>query len=110
MTNELTQRFPWDPPAVRTTEETVEALQKDFAYAVGFTGVMVRSNRTELRTVVNTQRGQIIPRGASKFTDGSTVEFQDLGMPQPGVRTMTVQELVAWTLETAHGLGLELAP
>lgn len=109
MADALVTRFPWDVPAKPPVEETVEALQRDFAYAVTFTGIMVHSNRAELRIVVNTQRGQIIPRNVSKFTDGTTVEMQDLGMPQPRVKTMTVEELVQWVVRTSNELGLELA-
>lgn len=110
MPNEVVHRFPWEPPAVKTTDETVAALQRDFAYAVQMTAVRVRSNRPELEITVNTQRGQIVPQGQSKFTDGTTIEFQDIGMPQPGLRTMTVEELLRMVTEiTIIQMGLELA-
>lgn len=111
--------FPWEqlptvqdapePPAVMTTEQTVQALQRDFAYAVQYTAVLVHSNQAALRTLVNTTRGQIVPRGTCKFTDGSTFELQDLGMPQPGAPVMTVQDLVTHLWGVAKELGLELA-
>lgn len=108
MADALVTKYPWELPAVPTTEETVRLLQQDFAYAVTHTAILVHSTRAELRMVVNTPRGQLVPRGISKFTDGTTVELQDLGMPQPNVQTMTVNELVACVVNTAHELGLEM--
>jgi len=106
MTSDLiTHRMPWEPAPV---QETVALLQRDVAYMVTHTGVMVHSNRPELRMLVNTPRGQIIPRNECRFTDGTTLEFQDIGMPQPGRPTMTVQEIIAQTWTTARELGLEL--
>lgn len=113
--------FPWEeqlpavtepvrPPAVRPVEETVAALQRDFAYAVMYTAVLVHSEHAALQMCVNTARGQIIPRGACKFTDGSSFELQDLGMPQPNTPTMSVKELVSRVWNVASELGLELAP
>lgn len=111
--------FPWEqlpaapepaqPPAVRSVEETVALLQQDFAYAVQYTAVMVRSSRPELQNVVNTRRGQIVPRNECRFSDGTTFELQDLGMPQPGCPEMTVKELLAQAWGLARELGLELA-
>jgi hypothetical protein len=83
-------------------------LQRDVAYMVAATAIKVHSNRPELRTVVNTERGQIIPRGACRFTDGTTIEFQDIGMPQVGATLMTVQELMTRVWGIAQDLGLEL--
>ena len=88
--------------------ETLELLQRDLQYMVAHTAVLVHSNRPELRAVVNTQRGQIVPRGECKFTDGTTFELQDIGMPQPGAPEMTVKELLARLWEIARELGLEL--
>ena len=108
MTSDLTpQRLPWEPVPV---EETVKSLQSDLAFVVTHTGVMVHSSRPELRLLVNTRRGQIIPRNECTLSDGSTLEFQDIGAPQPGADTMTVKELIAWVWETAYSLGLELKP
>lgn len=100
-------RFPWEP-AVLTAEESIAALQRDFRYAVRMTAVVVHSNNPTFANVVNTDRGQIIPRGECKFTDGTTVELQDIGMCQPNTPYATVQEIMArvWTLATE--LGLEL--
>lgn len=110
--------FPWEqlpavqaapePPAVRSTEDTVALLQRDFAYAVQMTAVLVHSNQPALAMLINTARGQIVPRGQCKFTDGSTVEFQDIGMPQPNAPLMTVQELMARVWNIASELGLEI--
>lgn len=110
--------FPWEqlpavqdapePPAVRSTEETVSAMQRDLAYMVTHTAVLVHSNRPELAMLVNTPRGQIVPRGQCKFTNGSTIEFQDIGMPQPGAAVMTVSELMARVWGIAREIGLEL--
>lgn len=106
MTNDVaTQRFPWEPTPV---DETVALLQRDIAYMVTHTAVLVHSNRVELRMLFNSPRGQIIPRGECKFTDGSTLELQDIGMPQPGADVMTVQELMARVWQIVYDLGLEL--
>ncbi len=105
---ELTVRFPWEPP---TVQDTVAALQRDFAYAVANTCIVVHSNNPLFELTANTQRGQIIPRGQVKFSDGTWVELQDIGMCQPGkIPYMTVQEIMThiWTL--ASNLGLEIKP
>lgn len=104
--------FPWDlPPETLPAvpvEDTVAALQRDVAYLVTHTGILVHSRHEALQMLVNTARGQIIPRGECRFTDGSTLEFQDIGMPQPSAPAMTVRELVAQVWEIAKQLGLEL--
>lgn len=87
----------------------VTALQKDFAFAVRHTSVLVRSTNEALRMVVNTERGQLMPPGAVTFTDSSTVEFQDVGMPQPGCPTMTLPEIVKAVFAKATELGLTIA-
>lgn len=107
MTNEVVpQRWPWEPVPVA---ETVSLLQRDMAYMVQWTGVKVHSNRPELQLTVNVQRGQLIPRNEFKYKDGTTVEFQDLGMPQIGVQQMTIKELVMSVIEKGNALGLEIA-
>jgi hypothetical protein len=106
MTNEVTPfRLPWEPAPIA---DTVKALQTDMAYIVAYTGVIVHSNREELRAQINTRRGQIVPHGVCKLSEGVTIEFQDIGMPQIGSPEMTVQELMTQTLETASMLGLEI--
>lgn len=105
----ITARFPWEPVKPASTEETVAALQRDMAYIVAYTAVVVHSTRDELRMVVNVRRGQIVPRGECSFTDGSTFELQDIGAPQIGADEMTVKGLMAKVFEIATGLGLELA-
>lgn len=108
MGNEVVQRWPWEvAPAEPSLEETVRLLQRDFAIAVQLTAIVVHSNREEFRMTVNTRRGQIIPRGECRFSDGTTIEFQDIGMCQPNVHTMAVQEIMAKVLEIAAELGLE---
>lgn len=107
MSNDVATRYPWEP-ATLTVEDAVKSLQRDFAYAVLNTAVLVRSENQAFRMLVNTPRGQIIPLGEVKFTDGTTVELQDLGMPQISVPYMTVQELMAQVYATAIDLGLEL--
>ncbi len=105
--NDLVVKFPWEPP---TVQDTVAALQRDFAYAVSNTAVVVHSNNPLFELTANTQRGQTIPRGQVKFSDGTTVELQDIGMPQVKVPYLTVQEIMThiWTL--ASDLGLEIKP
>lgn len=90
--------------------ETVAAMQRDMAYMVTHTAVLVQSRHAALAMLVNTPRGQIIPRGECTFTDGSTLAFQDIGMPQPGAPEMTLKELMARAWEVARDLGLELVP
>jgi hypothetical protein len=99
--------MPWEP-APRSTEDTVVLLQRDFAYAVQMTAVLVHSSHPALQMLVNTARGQIVPRGECKFTDGTTMEFQDIGMPQPNCPTMSVKDLMAQAWDVANKLGLEL--
>lgn len=108
-------KFPWENLPARQIENiaeqtarTVALLQQDMAYAVAYTAILVHSNRPELQMLVNTQRGQIIPRGVCKFSGGATVEFQDIGMPQVGAPQMTVKELMTWVWGTARELGLEM--
>jgi hypothetical protein len=83
--------MPWEPAPL---DETVAALQRDVAFIVAFTCVRVLSNRADLQFAVNLRRGEHVPRGEAKFADGTTVEFQDIGAPQPGLPTMGVAELV----------------
>lgn len=97
-----------EPQATPATTDVVTLLQRDFAYAMTHTAVLVHSSRPELRMLVNTARGQIVPRGECKFTDGSTVEFQDIGMPQPDTPAMEVKALVARVWQLAQELGLDL--
>lgn len=97
---------PTEPPAA--TADVIALLQADLRYIVTHTAVVVRSNRPELVMLVNTQRGQIIPQGVCRFTDGTTAEFQDIGMPQVGAPLMTVKELAASVWNVAKDLGLEL--
>lgn len=104
MTNNLI-RFPWEP---LTVQDTVAALQRDFAYAVSNTAVVVHSNSPAFAMTVNTQRGQIVPRGQVKFSDGTVVELQDVGMCQPNVPYMTVHEIMTNIWSLASELGLEL--
>lgn len=105
MSNELTTRFPWEPVPLA---DTVALLQRDMAYVLRHTAVMVHSPHAELQLIVNTKRGQIVPRGECKFSDGSTLEFHDIGAPQVGAPEMTVDELMTRVWEIARELGLEL--
>jgi len=107
-------KLPWEvePAHVQLPtvplEKTVALIQKDMAYCVTHTSVMVHSSRPELEICVNTARGQLIPRGECRFTDGTTIEFQDIGMPQPGAIAMSVPDLVKMVTEVAvRNLGLE---
>lgn len=101
--------YPWETASEPSLAETVRALQADMAYAIGHTAILVRSSNTLLRMVANTVRGQSMPPGVCTFTDGSTVEFQDIGMPQAGVPEMTVPELVRAVFHKATELELEIA-
>lgn len=98
-------RFPWEPAPL---PETVAKLQADMAYIVAYTGVVVHSSRPELRALVNTKRGQIVPRGEVKFSDGTTLELQDIGAPQVGAPEMTVRDLMTQIWDTARELRLEI--
>lgn len=94
-------RFPWE-------RDPIEALQRDFAYAVANTAIIVQSNHPAFAMTVNTPRGQSVPRGQVKFSDGTTIELQDIGMCQPGVPFMSVQEIMSHIWSRASELGLEL--
>lgn len=107
MSGELTTtRFPWEQPSIAA--DTIAALQRDFAYAVANTAVLVHSNNPGFAMIVNTPRGQIIPQGQVKFSDGTTAELQDIGMCQPNVPHMNVRDVVAKIIRLAAELGLEL--
>jgi hypothetical protein len=108
MTDDTEELFPWDHPR-RSVEDTVALMQNDFAYAVANTCVVVHSNNPALVFTANTQRGQLVPRGEVKFTDGTAVEFQDIGMPQINVPHMSVQAIAARVWSIAAKLGLEMA-
>jgi len=106
-------RMPWDPPETLPAvpvEETVSLLQRDFAYAMTHTAIMVHSSHAALQMLVNTRRGQIIPAGECKLSDGTVFELQDIGMPQPNCEAMSVQELTARLFQAVRELKLELAP
>jgi hypothetical protein len=90
-------------------ESTVRALQADMLFAVNHTSVLVRSNDSALRMVFNTERGQSMPDPLKcTFRDGTTMEFQDISMPQVNVPTKTMKEIVTTALEKAFALGLKL--
>jgi hypothetical protein len=99
--------FPWDPPR-QSVEDTIALLQRDFAYAVLNTAIVVHSSNPALAFTANTQRGQLTPRGEVKFTDGTTVELQDIGMCQPNVPYLTVQQIMSRIWQLASDLGLEI--
>lgn len=114
-------KFPWEqetlpaapePGQLPTTqlEKQVELLTKDFATAVAYTAVLVHSPHAELRILANVPRGQLVPQGVAKYSDGSTVQFQDVGMPQPGAPFMGIPELLRRVFELTQELGLELQP
>lgn len=106
MSNDLTPfRYPWEPVPVG---ETVAAIQRDLAYIVTHTAVLVHSSRPALEMLVNTLRGQIVPRGQVKFKDGTTLELQDIGMPQVNCEEITVGELMKRIWDVAKDLGLEM--
>lgn len=100
--------FPWETSA-RSTEETVAALQRDIAYVVSHTAVLVHSKHPALAMLVNTPRGQRMPRGECRLSDESMIEFQDIGMPQVGSPEMSVIELVKSVYDVVQKLGLEMA-
>ena len=108
MTTNSDNLFPWEP-APRSVEETVVLMQQDFAYAVTHTAVKVHSSNPTLEFTVNTHRGQLMPRGVVIFVDGTTIELQDIGMPQVHAQYMTVQQIMARVWKLASDLGLELA-
>jgi hypothetical protein len=103
-----TELFPWDPPK-RSAEDTIALIQNDFAYAVANTAIVVHSNNPAFTFIANTQRGQLVPRGEVKFSDGTTVELQDIGMPQPNVPYMTVQQIMSRVWKLVGELRLEIA-
>ena len=98
--------FPWDPPK-RSVEDTIELIRNDFAYAVANTCIVVHSNNPAFAFIANTQRGQLVPRGEVKFSDGTTIELQDIGMCQPNVPHMTVPQIMSRLWKLTSELGLE---
>lgn len=101
--------YPWETPVPAVpVEDVVRALQRDVAYAVTHTGILVHSEHAALQMLVNTRRGQIVPRGECYFTDGTKFELQDIGMPQVDAPEMSVRELVSEIWAVAIRLGLEL--
>src|ERR1700680_1635458 len=107
-TADTEELYPWDPPR-RSAEDTIALLQNDFAHAVANTAIVVHSNNPAFAFIANTQRGQLVPRGEVKFSDGTTVELQDIGMCQPNVPYVTVQSVVARVWKLATQLGLEIS-
>jgi hypothetical protein len=104
--------MPWEqpdtPPEADDLAETVRALQADLQFIVNHTAILVRSNNEALRMVFNTERGQSMPDPLKcTFRDGTTMEFQDISMPQPGVPEKTIKEIVTAALEQAFALGLQ---
>jgi hypothetical protein len=99
--------FPWDPPK-RSVEDTLELVRNDFAYAIANTAIVVHSNNPAFAFIANTQRGQLVPRGEVKFSDGTTVELQDIGMPQPNVPYMAVQQIMSRVWKLVSELRLEI--
>lgn len=108
--------MPWEAPAapvaaVRPLEDTVRLLQADMRFALGYTGVMVHAtgpHASALGMLINTRRGQLVPTGEAKYSGGHTLQFQDIGMPQPNAPTMTLAELVTQLHDVIEKLGLEL--
>jgi hypothetical protein len=103
--------MPWeqpDAPPETDLAETVRALQADLRFIVSHTAILVRSDNLLLRMVFNTERGQSMPDPLKcTFRDGTTMEFQDIGMPQPRVPTKTMKEIVTAALKKAFSLGLQ---
>lgn len=98
--------MPWDDPPPISAADEIAAMKRDFAYAVETTCIAVHSNNEAFRMLVNTKRGQLVPRNEVKFSDGTTVELQDTGMCRPNVPYMTVQEILAKIVSIADELGL----
>ena len=104
MTDDL---FPWNPPR-RSVEDTIALIQNDFAYAVANTAIVVPPSNPAFAFIANTQRGQLVPRGEVKLSDGTTVELQDIGMPQPNTPYMSVQQIMSRVWKLVGELGLEI--
>lgn len=106
MTTDTDELMPWETRP-RPVEDTVALLQRDFAYAVMNTAVVVHSSNPAFAFTANTPRGQLMPKGEIKFSDGTTVEVQDIGMCQANVPYMTVSQIIQRILKTAGDAGLE---
>jgi hypothetical protein len=104
---------PWaqpGPPAVADVAEKLRRLQEDVGTIVTHTGVMVHAtgpHAAALSMLVNTRRGQLMPTGVARYTDGTTIQFQDIGMPQPGAPFMTLPELFQQLYGIVQQLGLQ---
>lgn len=99
--------FPWEQEPT-PLENIVAAMQRDLAYMVTHTAVLVHSKHAALAMLVNTPRGQRVPKGECKLSDGSTFEFQDVGMPQVNAPEMSVPDLLKRVYEVTQELGLKL--
>lgn len=97
-------RYPWEHPE----SDHVAALQRDLAYVVTHTAVQVRSAHAGLCLLVNTPRGQVMPRGACTLSDGSAIEFQDVGAPQVGAPEMHIDALVLALWNMIRDMNLEI--
>lgn len=101
-------RFPWEQepqPPFAPLEDRFERLRRDVTTMVTHTAVMVCATHESLDGIVaNVPRNEIVPSGKAKYTGGNTVEFQNIGMPQPGHPFMTLREL----LQTVHHKAAEL--
>lgn len=117
----VTINLPWQPPPAalpwaqpeRPLSETVRLLQADVSYMVKHTAVAVHvtgPHAATLSMVANTPRGQLVPTGEGRLTQGHVVIFQDIGMPQPGLPEMTIDELSQALTEKALALGLGVEP
>lgn len=110
--------MPWEAPAAPAVAPddlagTVKALQADVRYIVTRTAVLVRATGPQaaaLGMLVNTSRGQLVPVGEARYSGGHTIQFQDLGMPQPRAPEMSIADLIAALADTVVKLGLELQP
>jgi hypothetical protein len=123
--------YPWEKvDPLKELQDTVQLLQQDFAYALKYTAILVRSSNPDLCLIVNTERGPNIPSGKACFVASAaaqvdkgtypqneeatasslytTIEMQDIGMPQPGIPLMTMGELAKFILQKTQELGLEL--
>lgn len=101
-------KFPWEENrgAAPDVDKLVDALRRDLAYVVTHTAVAVHSPHAALQMLVNVPRGQIIPRGVCNLTDGSTIEFQDIGAPQVGAPEMNIEKLMMQVFDAVQELGL----
>lgn len=107
------ERMPWEDEApvdpLKVMEEKLARLAYDLSIMITHTCIEVQSSDDTVLSGVrmNVPRGSC-PDGKTTFKDGTTIEFKDLGMPQPNTAFGSVGDLLQNVHQLATEEGLEL--